>query len=107
MTLKDLLAPDLFSQVEAAINEHNAKETDKLKHVRYVDLSEGQYVSRNKFDDTTNQLKQQHKLTPGNWLKRKPLLPIFSPSMRLKKMIGRTKPQNRRMSLQLKPKRVS
>ncbi len=59
MTLKDLLAPDLFSQVEAAINEHNAKETDKLKHVRYVDLSEGQYVSRNKFDDTTNQLKQQ------------------------------------------------
>ena len=47
MTLEELLGADLYSQVQAKIDEVNNKETDKLKHVRYADLSEGNYVMEN------------------------------------------------------------
>lgn len=46
MTLEELLGADLYSQVQAKIDEVNNKETDKLKHVRYADLSEGNYVGK-------------------------------------------------------------
>lgn len=59
MTLQEVLGADLFAQVEAKINEVNANQADKTKHVRFADLSEGNYVSRNKFDDTVNGLKAQ------------------------------------------------
>lgn len=49
MELKELLGEELFSQVDAKIQEHNSAETDKLKHVRYADLSEGNYVSKEKY----------------------------------------------------------
>ena len=49
MKLEDLLEKDLYTQVKEAIDAANAKEPDKLKHIRYADLSEGNYVSREKY----------------------------------------------------------
>lgn len=49
MKLEELLNKELFEQVKAAIDAVNAKEPDKLKHVRYADLSEGDYVSKEKY----------------------------------------------------------
>lgn len=46
MTLEKLLGAELYSQVQAKIEEVNSKESDKLKHVRYADLSEGNYVGK-------------------------------------------------------------
>ena len=48
MELKDLLGEELYSQVDAKIQEHNGNEPDKLKHVRFADLSEGNYISKEK-----------------------------------------------------------
>lgn len=50
MTLEELLGDELYSKVKAKIDEVNSKETDKLKHVRYADLSEGNYVGKGKYD---------------------------------------------------------
>lgn len=49
MKLEDLLEKELYTQVKEAIDAANAKEPDKLKHIRYADLSEGNYVSREKY----------------------------------------------------------
>ena len=46
MKLEDLLGKELYAQVQAKLDEVNAKEPDKLKHVRYADLSEGEYVGK-------------------------------------------------------------
>jgi len=56
MKLEELLKPELYAQVKAAIDEQNANEPDKLKHVRYADLSEGEYVSKSKFDTEIEKL---------------------------------------------------
>jgi len=45
MELKELLGEELFAQVDAKVQEHNSGIQDKKKHVRYADLSEGNYVS--------------------------------------------------------------
>ena len=47
MELKELLGEELYKQIQAKIAE-NSTEADKLKHVRYTDLSEGKYVSKEK-----------------------------------------------------------
>lgn len=49
MKLEELLEKDLFEQVKAAIDAANAKEPDESKHIRYADLSEGNYVSKEKY----------------------------------------------------------
>ena len=49
MKLEELLGEDLYKQVQAKIDEHNEKEQDKQKHVKYADLSEGEYVSKAKY----------------------------------------------------------
>lgn len=49
MKLQELLGEELYSQVQAKLDEVNGKEPDKLKHVRYADLSEGEYVSKAKY----------------------------------------------------------
>lgn len=49
MELRELLGEELYSQVDAKIQEHNSGEPDKLKHIRYADLSEGNYVSKEKY----------------------------------------------------------
>lgn len=62
MELKELLGEELFSQVDARIQEHNSGIEDKLKHVRFADLSEGSYVSREKYknlETTVNGLQTQ------------------------------------------------
>ena len=50
MKLEELLGADLYAQVKAKLDEVNANEPDKLKHIRYADLSEGEYVSKGKYD---------------------------------------------------------
>ena len=50
MELKDVLGEELYKQVQAKIDEQNSKEEDKLKHVRFADLSEGNYISKEKYD---------------------------------------------------------
>ena len=57
MELKELLGDELYGQVEAKINEHNAGIEDKLQHVRYADLSEGNYVSKEKYQEATLKAK--------------------------------------------------
>lgn len=49
MTLQELLGEELYAQVDAKIQEHNNGIKDKLKHVRFADLSEGGYVSKEKY----------------------------------------------------------
>lgn len=51
MDFKELLKdkPDVLEQVNNAINEYNSSQTDKAKQVRFVDLSEGGYVDKNKY----------------------------------------------------------
>ena len=49
MKLEELLEKGLYAQVTAAIDAANAKEPDKLKHIRYADLSEGNYISKEKY----------------------------------------------------------
>ena len=56
MELKELLGEELYEQVQAKIDEKNSTETDKLKHVRYADLSEGKYVSKEKYDSELEKL---------------------------------------------------
>lgn len=50
MKLEELLGEELYSQVKAKIDEVNSKETDKLKHVKFADLSEGSYVKKEKYN---------------------------------------------------------
>ena len=49
MELKELLGEELYKQVQERLDAVNANEPDKLKHVRYEDLSEGNYVSKAKY----------------------------------------------------------
>ena len=43
------MGEELFSQVDAKIQEHNNGIKDKLQHVRFADLSEGGYISKEKY----------------------------------------------------------
>ncbi|MCD8008151.1 MAG: phage scaffolding protein [Clostridiales bacterium] len=49
MKLEELLGPELYQQVQAKIDKANEGQEDKLKHIRYADLSEGGYVSKDKY----------------------------------------------------------
>ena len=51
MNLQELLGDELFSQVNEKIQEHNKGIEDKLKQVRFADLSEGGYVSKEKYGE--------------------------------------------------------
>ena len=59
MRLEEVLGADLYEQVKAKIDDANANQPDKLKQVRFVDLSEGNYVSKDKFDSTVGRMNQQ------------------------------------------------
>lgn len=50
MKLEELLGAELYAQVKAKIDEVNAGQEDKVKHIRYADLSEGGYVGKGKYD---------------------------------------------------------
>lgn len=51
MKLEELLkdSPDVLKAVNDALARVNAGQEDKLKHVRFADLSEGSYVSKDKY----------------------------------------------------------
>ncbi|MGN1383634.1 MAG: phage scaffolding protein [Eubacterium sp.] len=48
MNLEQLLGDDLYAQVKAKIDEVN-KDKENLEKIRFVDLSEGNYVSKEKY----------------------------------------------------------
>lgn len=56
MKLDELLGEELYAQVKTKLDEVNGKEPDKLKHVRYADLSEGEYVAKGKYDSLSTEL---------------------------------------------------
>lgn len=56
MKLEELLGEELYAQVKAKLDEVNGKEPDKQKHVRYADLSEGEYVGKTKYDSEIEKL---------------------------------------------------
>lgn len=56
MKLEELLGSELYAQVQEKLDAVNSKEPDKLKHVRYADLSEGNYVSKDKYADLETSL---------------------------------------------------
>lgn len=56
MKLEELLGAELYARVKAKLDEANAKEPDKLKHIRYADLSEGEYVGKGKYDSEISKL---------------------------------------------------
>lgn len=69
MKLEELLGEELYAQVKAKMDEINGKEPDKLKHVRYADLSEGEYVSKGKYDSLSSELTgKQSELDKANEL---------------------------------------
>ena len=59
MKLNELLSPELYAQVQAEIEKANAGQSDKTKYVRFADLSEGGYVSVDKYNSQINALNQQ------------------------------------------------
>ncbi len=69
MKLEELLkdSPDVLKAVTDAIAKVNEGKTDKLEHVRFADLSEGEYVSKAKYTalDAENQTNTT-KLTEAN-----------------------------------------
>ena len=52
MKLEELLkdSPEALKAINDAISKANEGQEDKLKHVRFADLSEGAYVSKDKFE---------------------------------------------------------
>ena len=69
MKLDELLGAELYAQVKAKIDEANANEPDKVKHIRYADLSEGEYVRKIKHDDLQTKFDSQaQELTNANQL---------------------------------------
>ena len=69
MKLEELLGAELYAQVQAKLDEVNSKETDKQKHVRYADLSEGEYVNKSKYDDLQVKFdSQSEELNTANGL---------------------------------------
>ena len=54
--LKELLGEELYKQVESKINEHNGNEANKDKQIKLENINSGNYVSKMKYDDISNQL---------------------------------------------------
>ena len=48
--LKELLGEELYSQIEAKINEHNGNEANKDKQIKIGNLGTGEYVGKGKYD---------------------------------------------------------
>lgn len=61
MKLEELLkdAPDALKAVTEAIAKVNEGEADKLKHVRFADLSEGGYVPKDKYTSLETDLNSK------------------------------------------------
>lgn len=67
MELKELLGDELYAKVDEKLQEHNNGEPNKQKHVRYADLSEGRYVSVEKYTEKETELAGvRQQLTDAN-----------------------------------------
>ena len=69
MKLEELLkdVPDVLKAVNDALARVNAGQEDKLKHVRFADLSEGGYVSKDKYTSLETDLTgKTSELTKAN-----------------------------------------
>lgn len=67
MTLFELLGDELAGQVQAKIDAYNAGQPDKSKQAKFVDLSEGGYVGREKYDRVSEQVKDlQNQINQRN-----------------------------------------
>lgn len=65
--LKEILGEDLFKQFSEKINAWNGNEANKEKLVKLANLSTGEYVSKLKFDDISQQLTgKQTELDTAN-----------------------------------------
>lgn len=67
MKLEQLLGEDLYKQVEAKINEANEGK-EAVDKIRFVDLSEGGYVSKDKYtrlESEKNTLQEQYDAQAG------------------------------------------
>ena len=58
--LKELLGEELYTQIEAKINEHNGNEANKDKQVKLGNLATGEYVSKGKFDGISAELTSKN-----------------------------------------------
>ena len=54
--LKAILGEELYSQVEEKINSYNSDEKNKDNQVKIVNLSEGKYIGKEKFDAKETEL---------------------------------------------------
>lgn len=69
MKLEELLGPELYAKVQEKLDAANANEPDKLKHIRYADLSEGNYINKGEYDALNEQLTgKQTELDTANGL---------------------------------------
>ena len=67
--LKELLGADLYSQIEAKINEHNGNEANKENQIKIGNLGKGEYVSKAKHDALQELLNgKETELTSANTL---------------------------------------
>lgn len=67
--LKAILGEELFNQFMSKINEFNGNEENKDKQVKLANLSNGEYVSKLKYDDIAAQLTgKQTELESANGL---------------------------------------
>lgn len=67
--LKEILGEELFNQFSEKINAWNGNEANKEKLVKLANLSTGEYVSKLKFDDISQQLTgKQSELDKANGL---------------------------------------
>lgn len=67
--LKELLGEELYSQVEAKVNEHNGNEANKENQIKIGNLGKGEYVSKAKHDALQELLNgKETELTSANGL---------------------------------------
>ena len=67
--LKAILGDELFNQFMSKINEFNGNDANKDKQVKLANLSNGEYVSKLKYDDIAAQLTgKQTELESANGL---------------------------------------
>lgn len=67
--LKSILGDDLYAQLAEKVNAYNSNEANKDKQVKIGNLGSGEYVSKLKLDDITNQLTgKQSELDAANGL---------------------------------------
>ena len=67
--LKEILGEELFNKFTEKVNEYSGNEANKDKQLKLVNLNTGDYVSKLKFDDISQQLSgKQTELDTANGL---------------------------------------